>query len=48
MSRMLETLCSLEHMPFEVQVVRNLKEAMVWMGVGGRHDIRDDGQGRLK
>ena len=48
MSRMLETLYRLEQMPFEIQVFNNLEEAVEWMGVGRRHDGRDDGQGRLK
>ena len=32
MSRMLGTLYELEHVPFEVQVFRNLEEARGWIG----------------
>jgi hypothetical protein len=48
MGRMLETLYGLEQMPFEVQVFKNLAEAMEWIGVGRRHDGRKDGQEQLK
>ena len=38
MSRMLETLYELEHVPFEVQVFRRLDEAEAWIGIGGNRD----------
>ena len=37
MSRMLGTLYELEHIPFEIQVFRNLDEAMDWIGAGCKH-----------
>ncbi len=34
-------------MPFEVQGFLNLEETMQWMGVGRRHDGREDDRGQL-